>query len=91
MDWTTPLKAQQTDFIQRLKSAKLLHCDEKGQHSELTVISDERSKPLRNFCWEMIRKYKPNDPQNYLMCIFSTYLKCFRSQHIVDCKKIMPQ
>ncbi|MDD1436336.1 tetratricopeptide repeat protein [Dolichospermum sp. ST_sed10] len=67
MDWTTPLKAQQTDFIQRLKSAKLLHCDEKGQHSELTVISDERSKPLRNFCWEMIRKYKPNDPQNYFI------------------------
>ncbi|MBD2294419.1 tetratricopeptide repeat protein [Anabaena sphaerica FACHB-251] len=67
MDWTTPLKAQQTDFIQRLKSAKLLHWDEKGQHSELTVISDERSKPLRNFCWEMIRKYKPNDPQNYFI------------------------
>ena len=67
MDWTTPLKAQQTDFISRLKSAKLLHCDEKGQHSELTVISDERSKPLRNFCWEMIRKYKPNDPQNYFI------------------------
>ena len=67
MDWTTPLKAQQTDFIQRLKSAKLLHCDEKGQHSELTIISDERSKPLRNFCWEMIRKYKPNDPQNYFI------------------------
>ena len=67
MDWTTPLKAQQTDFIQRLKSAKLLHCDEKGQHSELTVISDERSKPLRNFCWEMIKKYKPNDPQNYFI------------------------
>ncbi|MCE2719132.1 MAG: hypothetical protein ACK6A9_14265 [Dolichospermum sp.] len=42
MDWTTPLKAQQTDFIQRLKSAKLLHCDEKGQHSELTVISGKR-------------------------------------------------
>ncbi|MGM3307790.1 tetratricopeptide repeat protein [Anabaena sp. WFMT] len=67
MDWTTSLKAQQTDFIQRLKSAKLLHCDEKGQHSELTVISDERSKPLRNFCWEMIKKYKPNDPQNYFI------------------------
>ena len=67
MDWTTPLKAQQADFIQRLKSAKLLHCDEKGQHSELTIISDERSKPLRTFCWEMIRKYKPNDPQNYFI------------------------
>jgi tetratricopeptide (TPR) repeat protein len=67
MDWTTSLKAQQTDFIQRLKSAKLLHCEEKGQHSELTVISDERSKPLRNFCWDMMKKYKPNDPQNFFI------------------------
>jgi tetratricopeptide (TPR) repeat protein len=67
MDWKTSLKAQQTDFIQRLKSAKLLHCEEKGQHSELTVISDERSKPLRNFCWDMMKKYKPNDPQNFFI------------------------
>ena len=58
MDWTTPLKAQQTDFIQRLKSAKLLHCDEKGQHSELTVISGKRLDQLRDFCWEMAEKYR---------------------------------
>ena len=58
MDWTTPLKAQQTDFIQRLKSAKLLHCDEKGQHSELTVISGQRLDQLRDFCWEMAEKYR---------------------------------
>ena len=67
MDWTTPLKAQQTDFIQRLKSAKLLHCDEKGQHSELTIISGQRLDQLRDFCWEMVKKYKPNDPQNYFI------------------------
>ena len=58
MDWTTLLKAQQTDFIQRLKSAKLLHCDEKGQHSELTVISGKRLDQLRDFCWEMAEKYR---------------------------------
>ena len=67
MDWTTPLKAQQTDFIQRLKSAKLLHCDEKGQHSELTVISGKRLDQLRDFCWEMVKKYKPTDPKNYFI------------------------
>ncbi|MBD2135375.1 tetratricopeptide repeat protein, partial [Sphaerospermopsis sp. FACHB-1094] len=67
MDWTTPLKAQQTDFIQRLKSAKLLHCDEKGQHSELTVISGQRLDQLRDFCWEMVKKYKPTDPKNYFI------------------------
>ncbi|QJB45435.1 tetratricopeptide repeat protein [Dolichospermum flos-aquae] len=67
MDWTTPLKAQQTDFIQRLKSAKLLRCDEKGQHSELTVISGQRLDQLRDFCWDMVKKYKPTDPKNYFI------------------------
>ncbi|MFN5953061.1 MAG: tetratricopeptide repeat protein [Dolichospermum sp.] len=67
MDWTTPLKAQQTDFIQRLKSAKLLHCDEKGQHSELTIISGQRLDQLRDFCWDMVKKYKPTDPKNYFI------------------------
>jgi tetratricopeptide (TPR) repeat protein len=62
MDWTTPLKAQQTDFIQRLKSANLLRCDEKGQHSELTVISGSRLEQLDDFCWEMAEKYKRNSP-----------------------------
>ncbi|MBD2691011.1 tetratricopeptide repeat protein [Anabaena catenula] len=67
MDWTTPLKAQQTDFIQRLKSADLLSCDTKGQHSELTVISGKRLDQLRDFCWEMVKKYKPTDPKNYFI------------------------
>ncbi|WP_228037240.1 tetratricopeptide repeat protein, partial [Cuspidothrix issatschenkoi] len=58
MDWTTILKAQQTDFIQRLKSGDLLHCEKEGQHSELTVISGERLQQLRDFCWEMANKFK---------------------------------
>lgn len=62
MDWTTPLRSQQTDFIKRLKSGCLLHCETEGQHSELTVISGERLKQLRNFCWEMAEKYKRNSP-----------------------------
>jgi hypothetical protein len=60
MDWTTPLRSQQTDFIQRLKSGCLLHCEIQGQHSELTVISGERLQQLRDFCWEMAHKYKRN-------------------------------
>lgn len=67
MDWTTSLRcqrrakpSQQTDFIQRLKSGCLLHCETQGQHSELTVISGERLKQLRDFCWEMADKYKRN-------------------------------
>lgn len=62
MDRTTPLRSQQTDFIQRLKSSCLLHCETQGQHSELTVISGERLKQLRDFCWRMAEKYKRTSP-----------------------------
>ena len=62
MDWTTPLRSQQADFIQRLKSGSLLHCETEGQHSELTVISGERLKQLRDFCWQMAEKYKRMSP-----------------------------
>lgn len=58
MDWITILKAQQTDFIARIKSGDLLHCEKEGQHSELTVISGERLKQLRDFCWDMAEKYR---------------------------------
>jgi len=58
MDWTTLLRSQQADFIQRLKSGHLLHCETEGKHSELTVISGERLKHLLEFCWEMAEKYK---------------------------------
>ena len=48
MDWRTSLKAQQTDFIQRLKSAKLLYCDEKDQHNEIQpCFSISSFAPLR--------------------------------------------
>ncbi|MBX9252583.1 tetratricopeptide repeat protein [Desmonostoc muscorum CCALA 125] len=64
MDWTTLLTEQQFDFIERLKSGCLLNCNIKGQHSELTVISGEHLEQLRDFCWEMVRKYGSNDPKN---------------------------
>ncbi len=56
MDWTTPLKAQQVDFIQRLKSGFLLNCETQGQHSELTVISGERLRKLKDFCIALLIK-----------------------------------
>lgn len=58
MNWITLLKQQQADFIERLKYGCLLHCDKIGQHSELTIISDEKLTQLRAFCWEMADKYK---------------------------------
>ncbi len=62
MDWKTVLRTQQADFIQRLKFSHLLHCETEGQHSELIVISGERLKQLRNFCWKMADKYKRMSP-----------------------------
>lgn len=50
------LELLQYDFIQRIKYNDLLYCDEEGQHSELTVLSGERLKQLRDFCWEMAEK-----------------------------------
>ncbi len=58
MDWITLLKAQQADFITRLKSGSLLQCEIAGQHREKTVISKDKLKQLRDFSWEMAEKYK---------------------------------
>ncbi|MDH6104999.1 tetratricopeptide repeat protein [Anabaenopsis tanganyikae CS-531] len=57
MDWKTILQAQQTDFINRMKSGDLFQCDQQGKHSELTVITDDQLQQLRDFCWEMADKY----------------------------------
>ncbi|MBE9198517.1 MULTISPECIES: tetratricopeptide repeat protein [unclassified Nodularia (in: cyanobacteria)] len=62
MDWITLLRSLQSDFIQRLTSGFLLHCEREGQYSELTVISGERLKTLREFCWLMAEKYKRTSP-----------------------------
>ena len=58
MDWTQVLRSLQSDFIKRLKSGCLLHCQREGEYSELTIISGERLRQLRDFCWEMAEKYK---------------------------------
>jgi tetratricopeptide (TPR) repeat protein len=62
MDWITLLRSQQSDFIQRLTSSCLLHCQTEGQYSELTIIAGERLKALREFCWLMAEKYKRTSP-----------------------------
>ncbi|MBD2294962.1 tetratricopeptide repeat protein [Anabaena sphaerica FACHB-251] len=58
MDWITLLRSLQSDFIKRLTSGCLLHCEIPGQHSEVTIISGQRLKSLREFCWLMAEKYK---------------------------------
>ncbi|WP_088240111.1 tetratricopeptide repeat protein [Calothrix rhizosoleniae] len=60
MDWITLLRSLQSDFIRRLSSGCLLHCQKEGDYSELTIISGERLRTLRDFCWQMAEKYKRN-------------------------------
>ncbi|WP_016949829.1 tetratricopeptide repeat protein [Anabaena sp. PCC 7108] len=62
MDWITLLRSLQSDFLKRLTSGSLLHCETPSQHSELTIISGERLKTLRDFCWLMAEKYKRTSP-----------------------------
>ncbi|MDY6781294.1 MAG: hypothetical protein SW833_01850 [Cyanobacteriota bacterium] len=45
MDWTTPLRSQQMDFMKRLKSGHLLHCDRHGRYSELRTFFQFQLKP----------------------------------------------
>jgi tetratricopeptide (TPR) repeat protein len=62
MDWINLLRSLQADFIQRLNTGCLLHCETPGNHSELTIISGQRLKTLRDFCWLMAEKYKRTSP-----------------------------
>ncbi|MBD2342948.1 tetratricopeptide repeat protein [Anabaena subtropica] len=80
MDWITLLRSLQSDFIKRLSSGCLLHCEIEGQYSELTVISGERLTTLRDFCWLMAEKYKRVSP---VRDVFISYLKGKLGEEVV--------
>ncbi|MEH1781815.1 MAG: tetratricopeptide repeat protein [Nostoc sp.] len=80
MDWITLLRSLQSDFIKRLTSGSLLHCETEGQYSELTIISGERLKALREFCWQMAEKYKRVLP---VRDVFISYLKGKLGEEVV--------
>ena len=56
MDWTTPLKSQQVDFITRLDRdpATLLNCPIPGVHSEVVTIAGKQLKKMRAFCRQIL-------------------------------------
>jgi tetratricopeptide (TPR) repeat protein len=58
MDWTTPLKQQQLDFVKRLKSGHLLHCDRDYLYSEVTVIGDKILQELITDSKQIATKYE---------------------------------
>ncbi|MCC5640327.1 tetratricopeptide repeat protein [Nostoc sp. CHAB 5844] len=80
MDWITLLRSLQSDFVKRLTSGSLLHCETEGQSSELTIISGERLKTLREFCWQMAEKYKRVSP---VRDVFISYLKGKLGEEVV--------
>ncbi|MBU7581524.1 MAG: tetratricopeptide repeat protein [Nostoc sp. TH1S01] len=80
MDWITLLRSLQFDFIHRLTSGSLLRCETEGQYSELTIISGERLKILRDFCWQMAEKYKRVSP---VRDVFISYLKGKLGEEVV--------
>ncbi|WP_375499501.1 tetratricopeptide repeat protein [uncultured Nostoc sp.] len=80
MDWITLLRSLQSDFIKRLTSGSLLHCETEGQYSELTIISGERLRALREFCWQMAEKYKRVLP---VRDVFLSYLKGKLGEEVV--------
>jgi WD40 repeat protein len=63
MDWTTPLRSLQADFIKRLRSdSAILHhlikYELRGYYSELTVVLGEELDEIRKYCWYIADKYK---------------------------------
>lgn len=80
MDWITVLRSLQSDFINRISSGSLLHCQTEGQHSELSIISGERLNYLRNFCWQMAEKYKRVSP---VRDVFTSFLKGKLGEEVV--------
>ncbi len=67
MDWTTPLLSLQTDFLKRLKSGKVLHCDLEAHHSELNIISGEKLTKIKQDSRELVRKYKKLELENFFI------------------------
>ncbi len=80
MDWSNVLRSLQSDFIKRLADGCLLHCERVGQYSELSIISGERLKQLREFCWMMAEKYKRVSP---VRDVFVSYLKGKLGEEVV--------
>jgi len=81
MEWTDPLKSQQIEFIERLQAGteNLLDCKLSGKHGEIKSISLSNLKQLREYCWEMAKKYKKGDPRQ----VFINHMKGKLGEEVV--------
>ncbi len=57
MDWTIPLKTQQKDLCQRMRSGHLLLCDIHSQYGEVTVITGDELQQLIESCQKAFPDY----------------------------------
>jgi hypothetical protein len=82
MDWTSPLKSQQTDFVTRLRFSltqengigctSLLACARRGLHGETVKIAGDRLKQLRSECRQLVLQSEQSVPVRDL---FRHYLR----------------
>lgn len=68
MDWTTPLRYQQTDFVKRLGKQKaiepsILNSDIRGCHSEMAAIRGEQLEKILELCHQQAEQIAKNPPQ----------------------------
>ena len=68
MDWTTPLKFLQNDFIQRLKKQKavphsLLETKFRGCHSEVITLGEEQLAEIQQFCLQQAERLVQNSAE----------------------------
>lgn len=84
MDWTTPLKSQQADFIARLTrdSATVLHCSIRGLHTEMVAIAGKRLKAIRSKCEQLALNSATNSGPP--ASVFSTELEHLQEQLAIE-------
>ena len=72
-DLKKQLKTQQDNFIERLQTGlnSLFTFEQAGKFGEKKTISGEELVNSREFCWQMVKKYKTSEPQE----IFKNNLK----------------
>ncbi len=83
MDWITPLKSQQNDFILRLKSdsAHILGTKIPGCHSELVTIAPKRFKEIRSLCRKLVLKSEQTIPVREVLL---THLRVQLAEEVIS-------
>lgn len=65
MNWKQilALRLLQQDFCNRLQKDEILDSPFFQEHTEEMTISSDKTEQLRDFCWEMVRKFRNSHPK----------------------------